>query len=371
MRNGTNLMTIAPNWGNLEIRGFRGLERLELSRLGAFNVLLGVNDVGKTSVLEAIFLLSGLGSIGLPIRVQRFRNYLVHDVDDLLSLIYGQDAGKTATLSASSPGGAYRSMLAISVADVEDTVEASIKPTAASSGQPSSSSIPTRHRMLRYKATVVPSELEEPLTFAGTLVDEGDRFGGKMSPGTASDYIVPARFIHHDFGYDADVIANLIVNKNSEELLQYLRVINPRVAAIAADGETGYLDMGLDKMLPMNMFGSGMMRAAAIISLCIMNSQRILLIDGIDNGLHYEAIPSLLAALLMLCRKRNIQVFATTHSLEILTGLRDVLQRREFADYRDSVCCYTLQRDKDDLVRAYRYGYADLDHSLDNKMEIR
>ena len=114
-----DLMRETPNWGNLEIRGFRGLERLELSRLGSFNVLLGVNDVGKTSVLEAIFLLSGLGSIGLPIRVQHFRNYLVEDVDDLLSLLYGQDAGKTATLTASSPGGLDRSTLSISVMDVE------------------------------------------------------------------------------------------------------------------------------------------------------------------------------------------------------------------------------------------------------------
>ena len=364
-------MRVTPNWGNLEIRGFRGLERLKLSRLGSFNVLLGVNDVGKTSVLEAIFLLSGLGSIGLPIRVQRFRNYLVQDVDDLLSLLYGQDAGKTATLTASSPGGGYRSTLSISVVDVEDTVEASIKPTAESPGKPSSSSIPTRHRVLRYEATVAPSELGTPLVFSGTLVDEGDRFDGKMSPGTASDYTIPARFIHHDFGYDADVIANLIVNKNSEELLRYLRVINPRVAAIATDGDIGYLDIGLDKMLPMNMFGSGMIRAAAIISLCIMKSQRILLIDEIDNGLHCGAIPSLLAALLTLCRERNIQVFATTHSREILTGLRDVLHRPEFADHRDSVCCYTLQRDKDDLVRAYRYGYADLNHSLESEMEIR
>lgn len=364
-------MIVTPNWDNIEIRGFRGLERLELSRLGLFNVLLGVNDVGKTSVLEAIFLLSGLGSIGLPIRVQSFRNYRVQDVDGLLSLLYGQDAGKAATLTASSLGGAYRSTLSISVVDVDDTIEASIKPTANSPDKLSSSSIPTRHRVLRYEATVVPSELEKPLTFAGTLVDEGDQFGGKMSPGTASNYIVPARFIYHDFGYDADVIASLIVNKNSEELLQYLRVINPRVAAIATDGDTGYLDIGLDKMLPMNMFGSGMIRAAAIISLCIMKSQRILLIDEIDNSLHYGAIPSLLAALLTLCRDRNIQVFATTHSIEMLTGLRDVLHRREFADYRNSVCCYTLQRDKDDLVRAYRYGYADLKHSLENEMEIR
>ena len=364
-------MRETPNWENLDIRGFRGLERLELSRLGSFNLLLGANDVGKTSVLEAIFLLSGLGIISLPIRVQRFRKYHAKDVDDLLSLLYCQDAEKTATLAASSPGCGYSSKLSISVVDAEDTFDARMKPTAKSPGRLSSSSIPTRHRVLRYEATVVPSKLEKPLVFTGTLVDEGGRLGDKMSPGTAFDYIVPARFICHDFGHGADVIADLIVDEKSEELLQYLRVINPRVVAIATDGDTGYLDIGLDKMLPMNMFGSGMIRAAAIISMCITESQRILLIDEIDNGLHYEAIPSLLAALVTLCRKHNIQVFATTHSREILTGLQKVLQRPDFADHRDSVCCYTLQKDKDDLVRAYRYGYADLKHSLENEMEIR
>ena len=185
----------APNWGNLTIHGFRGLERLELSQLGSFNVLLGVNDVGKTSVLEAIFLLSGLGSMGLPIRVQNFRNYLVQDVDGLLSLLYAQDARNTATLTASTSDGLNENTLAISVAEVEDGVEANIKSTDKSVGKPSSSSTPTRHRVLRYEITVVSSEREEPLNFTGTLVDDGDRFGSNMSPGTASDYIVPARFI--------------------------------------------------------------------------------------------------------------------------------------------------------------------------------
>ena len=161
------------------------------------------------------------------------------------------------------------------------------------------------------------------------------------------------------------------MNKSAEELLRYLRVINPRVTAVATDGDVGYLDIGLDKMLPMNMFGSGMIRAAAIISLCIMKSQRILLIDEIDNGLHYGAMPSLLGALLTLARERDIQIFATTHSLEMLAGLRDVLRRQEFADYRDRACCYTLQRDKNDLVRAYRYGCADFDHCLTNGIEFR
>ncbi len=35
----------------LEIRGFRGLSQLDVDGLGRFNVLIGANDVGKTSVL--------------------------------------------------------------------------------------------------------------------------------------------------------------------------------------------------------------------------------------------------------------------------------------------------------------------------------
>ena len=90
-----------------------------------------------------------------------------------------------------------------------------------------------------------------------------------------------------------------------------------------------------------------------------------------DNGLHYGAVPSLLQALLTLSRERNIQVFATTHSLGLLTGLRDVLHRPEFSDYRDTTSFFTLQRDKNGLVRSYRYGYADLNHSIENGIEIR
>lgn len=121
----------------------------------------------------------------------------------------------------------------------------------------------------------------------------------------------------------------------------------------------------------MNMFGSGMIRAASIMSLCINKSQRILLIDEIDNGLHYGAVPSLLQALLTLSCERNIQVFATTHSLGLLAGLRDVLYSPEFSDYRDTTGFFTLQRDKNGLVRSYRYGYADLNHSIENGIEIR
>ena len=70
----------------LAIRGFRGLSALKLDGLGTINILLGANDVGKTSVLEAVFLLTGLAEPKLSVRLQNGRNYLVNEIDDFSSI---------------------------------------------------------------------------------------------------------------------------------------------------------------------------------------------------------------------------------------------------------------------------------------------
>ena len=73
----------------LSIRRYRGLSELTIDNLTTFNVLLGANDVGKTSVLEAVFLLSNLVvDPRLSVRVQNRRNYLVQDIGEFSSLFY-------------------------------------------------------------------------------------------------------------------------------------------------------------------------------------------------------------------------------------------------------------------------------------------
>ena len=84
----------------LKIRGFRGLSSLDLDSLGAFNILLGANDVGKTSILEAIFLLSGSANMQLPLQIQTFRNYEVREFADLSALFHELDFNQPITLKA-------------------------------------------------------------------------------------------------------------------------------------------------------------------------------------------------------------------------------------------------------------------------------
>jgi predicted ATPase len=54
---------------SIRIEGYRGFEHFEMSGLGRVNLLVGTNNSGKTSVLEAIYLLSSMGD---PISLWQF-----------------------------------------------------------------------------------------------------------------------------------------------------------------------------------------------------------------------------------------------------------------------------------------------------------
>src|SRR4051812_8690292 len=54
-----NLMPVR----NLHIEGFRGFDRFDMHGLGRVNLIVGTNNSGKTTVLEALAMLMATGSV--------------------------------------------------------------------------------------------------------------------------------------------------------------------------------------------------------------------------------------------------------------------------------------------------------------------
>ncbi len=61
---------------SLEIRNFRGLRELRIEHLGRVNLIVGKNNVGKTSVLEALRLYAQPGSPDVVLNLLRTRDEL-------------------------------------------------------------------------------------------------------------------------------------------------------------------------------------------------------------------------------------------------------------------------------------------------------
>ena len=364
----------------IEIDRFRGLAQLELEGLRAFNLLLGANDIGKTSVLEAVFLLAGFADVQSPVRLQNWRNLLVQDFDDLGLLFHGLDIDTPVALTAHSDGPVTRRTLEISAAATAGGVEAqpagngngsAISMTSAvHNGDQSSSTVAAGARVLRYDATVEPRQGSRTY-FAATLeVIDGDLRA--TSSGTpAAEPTIPARYVGPRTEYDGVAIADVAVAKESDRLIRYLQAIDPRVQGVATNGNVAYVDVGLERMIPLNMYGSGVTRAAMMLAPCILGNERILLIDELENGLHHSAMVPLLQALLTLAREQHMQVFATTHSLGALESLRQALNDERSSAFRSTTNCYTLQRDQDGMVRPYRYDYEQFEHCIARGIEIR
>ena len=57
----------------LQIRNFRGFNELKIDQLSDINLIAGRNNVGKTSLLEAIFLLAGAGNAQMAVNINIIR----------------------------------------------------------------------------------------------------------------------------------------------------------------------------------------------------------------------------------------------------------------------------------------------------------
>ncbi len=92
----------------------------------------------------------------------------------------------------------------------------------------------------------------------------------------------------------------------------------------------------------------------------------ILLIDEIENGLHYSAHYDFWKKLFQLSKSENVQVFSTTHSLEMIQAFNQVAKEEGEGAY------FEMMRDeKSNQITALKHSPNVLDEELELNMKFR
>ena len=336
----------------VSIDGFRGLRNLSLDGLGLINILVGQNNSGKTSVLEAMSILC-----------EPFNPY------EWLSMVHRRDFGGLDESRVQSLRWSFQQHGELT--DSEAMFEGACQMGC-------SGSFPLRKLHAQYKDLLGepdPNELKRAVNvrrFSGerakSAFEKGWR-GAEITHFIQADpppsqptlfndpnaaAIEPVsiqiweglpthrRYVPERLRIESKTLTpysyqinRLQVQNLTEDLLSVGRraftlnlaqqfdpqIEDIKIASIYGERPAIYLKHRKLGPAPLSIFGDALRRAVLLASTIPTVSDGVLMIDEIETGIHIKALERVFAWLTNLARQMNVQIFATTHSLEAVDAM--------------------------------------------------
>ncbi len=340
----------------LTINRFRSIKNLEISNIGQFNLLIGKNNCGKSTVLEAMYMAAGTPLLPLyAINLCRDNNTQTIQNEGFVTLFNDFDIEKPVSVKYSDKD--YLREITVSAVKVDRI------PQLIMQGVPQELS-----RIGYYEISVKSNSFSKP--YLVRYNQNGDTSESYVFSDTEikklndDKSIRPVQIINTSWQNSniVDYIDNLVVNKQKDELIRNLQKIDERIRDIQIGNNNFiYIDIGLSKLMPIQFIGLGARKFITIASIVSSQKDGVLLIDEFENGLHYETMDILWKAIVSMCRERNIQLFATTHSYECIES---------FVNATPDGNVYRIER-KDDEHKAVRYNSEEAIAFINKRWEMR
>lgn len=352
---------------NIKIDNFRGIQHLEIDDFSRVNVLLGQNSSGKSSILECLVLAMGMSNPDLPQTINSIRARNYSSFADLEYMFSNFDVNVKPEISAELFDGTRRN-LKLSMTYVFD--EKSHVDSQQSNGQIPTSETKNFFNTLKMDFEIETNQQKSSYECSITV----NQMGVPTKKKIAEDYLEKnsVAFLPADLsaGNPANALVEVAKQKKKDLVAALLNKFDHRINTVEILNNVAYIGLeGIDQLLTVNMMGDGLRRYLNIVVAAANPQSNIILVDEIDNGLHYSAYKKLWEAIFALATDTNKQVFITTHSKETLYRLNEMLE--EHPDYQQAFRLYTIANTLKKGHQAYKYTFEGLQGACENDVEIR
>jgi len=310
---------------SIDIENFRCFQKLRVDGLAPVNLIVGANNAGKTVLLEAIEAVVSRNSPYVLYRASLERNEYRHrgaDEDvvelDLRHWFHGH---------ALAPGATFR----IRATGDHDLV-ASWSVETVPADESSRRYVPGGLRLtIQHPPALKRPDLQTtstcPLTADGWLSavtpPAFHNFGLQLNPPVG--FVPTNRLLPRQL---AGLWTNVVLTPGEQRTIDALRLIEPQIERIAISEGDGtiakVLLRGADGPVPLGTLGEGVSRILTLALHLALTQHGFLLIDEIENGLHWSVMPKVWRFLVETALAGQVQIFAATHSKDWLEGLADL-----------------------------------------------
>jgi len=358
---------------SFEVSNFRCFRKLNLADLERVNLIAGVNNVGKTALLEALFLHCGAYNPELILRLNAFRGieqvklefgrWVEIPWDSLFSQF---DTSKIVELAGENEQTGHWILRLRVIRQPEELAKIG-KSIQRSSDRPGGISLFSSD--IVYILELECTEEGQRRKHYLMLDQMGLRIEPLPPPPPFPAVFLAAR-VRIPPAEDAERFGKLEILGQQDALLRALQVIEARLRHLAVVVAGGvpmiHGDIGLGRLVPLPVMGEGMARLASLV-LAIGNAPNgVVLVDEIENGLHHSILPKVWRAIGEVARQFNTQVFATTHSLECIVAAHRAFSKSERYDFR----LHRLER-VNETIRAVTYDQETLEAAIETGLEVR
>ncbi len=312
---------------------YRGIDGLSFPRLARANLITGVNGIGKTAVLEAMWLFTGRYNTSLlwNANVQRSNKPVLDPVARLT---------KGALELRGTEDGSCHSLKTVfqKVADIDDPRNMPVAPT------------PENPFMAPPIVGHIYTEMDGKSPKKGVGGMRGTPWGSvafenqKAPTEKASCTILGTRFPVEIHNEALQQYSDMVRASHKRDFTNAINLILPKVrdVEILADefGEP-YLSAVTteDVQLPLYALGGGVARLSQLFLGCFTSRGGVLYADELENGLHHSVFEEVWIHAREWMRQWNVQLVATTHSDECIRAAMAA-----FEDATDELAIHKLFR---------------------------
>ncbi len=368
---------------SFRMKNFRCFDDLILTDLKRVNLIAGKNNVGKTALLEALWLHCGAYNPELALRLNVLRGLETMKVEfgrravtPWDSLFGSFDTSKPVELVGENGDMGNRELRLRLVEQPDELtkilplIRQAVNSPKVTPGDETVQVFTLSPESVRVLGLDYRNQNGQHSTNY-LLVDQAGQIivapVAPPPPFPAVMFVARGRVRPQE---DAERFGELVRTKSQNLLLEVLRIVEPRLQGLASIPISGvsviHGDIGIDNLVPLPFMGDGMTRLAGLVLGIIASPKGVVLIDEVENGIHHSVMRDVWQAIDKTAEQFGTQIFATTHSYECIVAAHEAFSEDEHYNFH----LHRLDR-VNGKIRAVTYPQGTLEAAIETGLEVR